>query len=346
MKAILKTGNENGQIEVRDVPEPSPKENEVKIKIAYAGICGTDLGVYSGAKQVNPPIIMGHEFSGVITEVGAGVKGWKAGDRVIAETTKEYCGQCVFCKTGRHSLCAKRGAFGQQVDGVYADYVCQKQEFLHRIPENVSLKEAALVEPAACTCHAIFDRNSFKANDKVLVIGPGPMGLLTVEMLKTVNAFVVITGVSVDKERLELAKTLGADAAAVTPEVSIQELVDSFTNGEGFDYVLDCAGSENCIESAFEAVKKCGTILQIGTPGAKGVFLKHYADIMMRELTVKGAFSHRYTNWDKTLDLVGAELLDLKKLISHTFTLEQAKEAFETKGKIKVLFEIHPELGD
>ena len=344
MKALVKNGIGTDNIKIENIAEPVPSDNEVKIKIAYAGICGTDLSIYNDKKRVEPPIIMGHEFSGVITEVGKDVAGWKVGDRVVAETTKEYCGHCKYCKIGQHSLCKERGALGQQVDGVYADYVCQKQEFLHKIPDKVSLLEAALAEPAACAYHAIFDRCNFKVNDKALIIGPGPMGLLVLEMLKSLNVFTAIIGVNGDSERLKLAEKLGADHTAITPNESIRSIVDRFTTGEGFDYVIDCAGFEESIRNAYDSVRTCGTVIQVGIPDANGITLKNYSNVMLKELTVMGSFSHRYIDWDNTLGLVEAGYLKLKPLISHQFTLDEAKEAFEAKGKIKVIFNIHPEL--
>ena len=344
MRAIVKTIPGMGNIAVQEVQEPFPKENEVKIKIAYAGICGTDVTVYSGAKQVQTPLIMGHEFSGVITQIGKNVTGWKEGDRVIAETTKESCEHCFFCRTGQHSLCLERKAFGQQLDGVFADYICQKTEFLHRIPEGVSLMEAALVEPAACAYHAIFDRSSFMPTDRTLIIGPGPMGLLALQMLKSMNVYTVVVGIEVDVKRLHLAEKLGADETAIISEAGIGEVVKKYTNGKGFDYALECAGFEDCIENAIKAVRTGGRIIQIGIPNNNGVSIKSFSKVMLKELSVIGTVSHRYWNWAKTLKLVEDKKLNLKPLISHHFMLQDAKEAFEATDKIKVLFDIHPEI--
>ena len=346
MKAIRKLDAGFGNIALMNIPDVSPKDNEVKIKVAYAGICGTDMSIYTGAKSTYPPITMGHEFSGVITEVGKAVKGWKVGDRVIAETTKLYCGECEFCKTGKHSLCPERGALGQQVDGVFAEYVCQVAEMLHRVPDGVSLLEAALVEPAACAYHAVFDLNDVKANDKVVVIGPGPMGLLTAQMLKAAGAYVIITGISGDEGRLALARKLGADCTVVTTEEDLKLVVDELTSGVGADYVFECAGFESSITTAFDIVKKMGTVVQVGIPNPKGVTLPNYTNVMMKELRVIGSFSHRYIDWDKTLDLISRGLLDLDPLVSHFFELEECEEAFAAKDKIKVVFRIHPELDE
>lgn len=346
MKAVRKLNAGFGNIAFINIPEESPKDNEVKIKIAYAGICGTDMSIYSGAKSTYTPLTMGHEFSGVITEVGKDVKGWKVGDRVIAETTKEYCGACEFCKTGKHSLCPERGALGQQVDGVFAESVCQVADMLHRVPDGVSLLEAALVEPAACTYHAVYDLNDIKPADKVVVIGPGPIGLLATQMLKAVGAYVIISGVDGDQSRLVLAQELGADRTVMTTTEDLKQVVDEVTGGVGADYVFECAGFESAITMAFDIVKKMGTVVQVGIPNPQGVNLPNYTNVMMKELRVVGSFSHRYVDWDKTLELINRGLLNLKPLVSHFFTLEECEKAFAAKDKIKVVFKIHAELDD
>lgn len=344
MKAILKTAEGFGHIACQEIPEPVPKADEVKIKVAYAGICGTDLSIYTGAKAVCPPIVMGHEFSGVITEKGSAVTGWEVGDRVIAETTKESCGHCEYCKTGRHSLCAERRALGQQVDGVFAEYVCQKAEMLHKIPENVSLLEASMAEPSACAYHAVFDLNGVKAIDKTVVIGPGPMGLLATQLLKAAGAYVIVAGIHGDESRLKLAAELGADHTALIDD--LKPLIQELTSGVGVDYVFDCAGVESSIRTAISLAKRTGTIVQVGIPSSKGVTLTNYNDVVLKELRIIGSFSHRYWDWEPVLGLMDRGLLCVKSLASHFFTLEECEKAFAAKDKVKVIFKISPELDE
>ena len=346
MKAIIKTQEGFGHIVCRETAEPSPQEGEVRIGIAYAGICGTDTSIFTGAKPTHPPIIMGHEFSGVITETGEGVTGWKPGDRVVAETTKVFCGHCEFCRTGQHSLCPERGALGQQVDGVFAESVCQKAEMLHRIPDGVSLLEAAMIEPAACCCHAVYDLNDIKPTDTVVVIGPGPMGLITAQLVKAAGAKLIVAGIACDRERLKLAAELGADRTVVTDEEDLKTVVDGLTAGRGADIVFDCAGFASCIDTAFDTVRRMGTVVQVGIPNAQGVTLRSYDKVMLKELRVLGSFSHRSWNWDRALELVERGLLRLRPLISHSFTLEEGEQAFAVKDKTKIIFNIHPELDE
>ena len=345
MKAIQKTGSGRGNIICAQVPQALPKAGEVKIDIAYAGICGTDMSIYAGIKETPLPVIMGHEFSGVISEVGAGVAGWKAGDRVVAETTRYSCGRCRYCKTGQHSLCSERKAFGQQTDGVFAETVCQDATFLHRIPDGVSLLEASMTEPAACAYHAVFDLNDVKPADTAVVIGPGPMGQFAAQMLKAAGAYVIVTGVTGDEGRLKLAKELGADETVLTDKENIKEVISKVTEGEGADYVFECAGFESALLTAFEIVKRMGTIVQVGIPG-KGINLPLYNNVVLKEVKIQGAFSHRYKDWDKVLRMIDKGLLKVKPLASHFYTLEQCEEAFEAKDKIKVIFNINPGLDE
>lgn len=343
MKAVQKLSIEVGDIGCVDVPKKHPKSGEVQIRIAYAGICGTDMSIYKGEKEIVPPIIMGHEFSGVITEIGKDVTDWQIGERVVAETTKQFCGHCEYCKTGRHSLCPKRGAFGQEVDGVFAESICQSAEMLHRIPAGVDLMEAALTEPAACVYHAVYDLNDVKPSDKVLIVGPGPMGLLALQMLKAQGAFVAMSGIEGDQNRLQLARNLGADLTVVTGGRT-EKVLDEYTNGKGFDFVFDCAGVESSLKMDIDLVGKCGTIVQIAIPKTTGIFIANYSNVVMKEIRIVGSFSHRYLDWDKTLNMIGRGLLRIKPLISHHFRLEQCKEAFQAENKLKVVFDIYPKL--
>lgn len=344
MKAIQKLKPGLGNISVVDIPEPAPEDDEVKIKVAYAGICGTDMAIYNGTKPTNPPLVMGHEFSGIITEVGKNVTGWKIGDRVISETTKLCCNDCDFCRTGQHSLCKKREALGQQLDGVFADYCTQKASFLHHLPSTISFRDAALSEPAACAYHAVYELNDIKPIDHCLVIGPGTIGLLVVQLLKALGAYVVVMGRKGTDSKLELARSLKADYAFDASKAEISKVLDEHTNGKGFDFVFECSGSEAAIQSSFDLAKTSGTIVQVGIPPLTGVSIPSYSKVMLKELKVQGAISQRYLNWDRVVELMERGLLNPEPLISHTFTLNQAQDAFDAKGKIKVLFEIHPEL--
>ena len=178
MKALMKTQPGPGNLELLDIPEPAVSGNLVKIRVVYSGVCGTDIhtwdGVYPGNK---PPVVLGHEFSGYVTETGPDVLSIKPGDRVTSETTFSTCGECVFCRRKDYNLCSFRKGIGTQVNGSFAEYVLSREESVHKLPDSISLLSAALTEPLACAVHGCLERTSIGNGSTVLILGPGTIGL-------------------------------------------------------------------------------------------------------------------------------------------------------------------------
>lgn len=343
MKAVRKLEKGYGNIACVEVPEPSPTYGQVKIKIAYSGICGTDLHYYDGSLPSTPPITLGHEFSGVIVELGEGVTDFKVGDRVTAETAKETCGVCEMCKTGQHSLCNHRKAFGQQLDGVMAEYICTTHERVHHVPDNVSLLEAAMCEPTCVGYHGVLELTNIKPSELAVVIGPGPIGLGVVQLAAAAGAHVVLLGRRRNQKRLELGQSMGAATILYIDEVDPVEEIQKLSGGMGADYIFECAGKDDAIEMAIDLCKKGGTVVELGVTSFTGSTLKNFMQIIMKEIRFQGSFSHRYKNWDRVLAMMSQKKIDVKPMVSHLFKLEDCVEAFEAKDKLKVLFEIHPE---
>lgn len=168
MKALVKYGKGENDIELREIPEPIPQANEVKVKVEATGICGTDLYGYSALK---PPVVLGHETAGVVVEVGEEVKDIKAGDRVTTETTAYICGQCKFCQSKDYNLCIYRKGLGSAVNGAFAEYFVIRKESIHQIPPHIDFNSASLFEPLSCAAHAVMEQANLLPHEIVLVLG-------------------------------------------------------------------------------------------------------------------------------------------------------------------------------
>ncbi|MGI6331350.1 MAG: zinc-dependent alcohol dehydrogenase [Zhaonellaceae bacterium] len=327
MKAVRKYGEGVKEWHLVDAPEPTPGPGEVKIKVAYTGICGSDLHMYLGNPEGPPDLIPGHEFSGTVVEVGPGVTEVKVGDRVTAEHTLEVCGICQHCRDGNYQRCAKRVSLGFNKHGSFAEYAIATAKYVHILPENVSLEEGALTEPLACALHAI-ELIEPVAGDKTLVIGPGPIGLLTALCLKAYNCQVDIIGTEQDKMRLEKAKEIGIN------------VITSFDDAS-YDVVAECSGSQGGVGSALKAVRKGGKVIQVGI--CTKPIMVDFDNLIFKELTIKGTFCHHYPTWEKALKFEEMGILDVKPIISETLPIEKWEEAMEkliNKEGLKILLKM------
>jgi len=316
-------------MEIRDVPVPVPGPGEVRIKIAEAGICGSDLHIYHSdiAIPIRPPVVTGHEYSGVVDAVGEGVTAWKPGDRVVSETPCEYCGVCELCRSGWYNLCPERKTLGYWYDGVFTDYTVVPADLLHRIPDSVSFTSAAMTEPLACVTHAVDDLCRITPVDVVLVTGPGAIGLMAAQVAKAYGAMVVLTGAAVDAERLSLARTLGIDRTVNIEEEDITAVLDGLTGGVGPDVALECSGSQAAINSAIRLVKKRGWYIQIGLPGKPVLF--DIEAINYREIRVSGSLGSRKPSWRSALSLQESGKVRLEPLVTHKLPMTEWREAFD-----------------
>jgi len=329
MKALVKFEAGPGNLEIRDIPEPTAGPGQVKIEVKEAGICGSDLHIYHSdiAIPVKPPVVIGHEFSGVIAEVGEGVTGWQVGDRVVSETAYHYCGICDYCREGFYNLCVERRTLGYWFNGVFAKYTVVPAARLHRIPENVSFTAAAMTEPLACVAHAIYDLTVIKPNDLVLVSGPGAIGLMALQIAKAFGAEVIVSGTNVDAERLELAKKLGADHVINVQQENMADKINALTNNYGVNVVLECSGNGFAVDSALNAIKKRGYFTQIGLPGKKIEF--DIEKVCYKELHFSGSLGSRNHSWRMALGLLGSNKVHLEPLATVKLPITEWKNAFD-----------------
>jgi L-iditol 2-dehydrogenase len=308
-----------------DVPEPGP--NEVRIKVEYGGICGTDLHIWQdGSYPIKPPVVIGHELSGLIDKSGSDSNKYKVGDRVVSETYFYTCGTCGYCRTGHANLCLERLSIGSGVDGVFAEYVVVPEKNIHKIPENISLQEAALCEPLACCVQAVYEFTDILPEDWVVVTGPGTIGLLCLEVLNSIGCKTIMLGTEKDKERLELAKKLGASYTFFVSDENLQEKINSLTNENGIPFAFECSGAEAAIDLCIKLVRKGATLVQVGLTGKKVLIDANI--ITLKELSYQGTFAQKWKWWDKALTLMEAGKLELEPLITDVLALDDWKTGF------------------
>src|SRR5690625_3436144 len=327
MKALVKTELGFGNLEVQEKEVPHPGKDQVKIEVKYAGLCGSDIHTYEGHYKVAVPVTLGHEFAGKVIEVGEGVTEFKPGDRVTSETTFYICGECEYCKTQDYNLCDHRKGLGTQQDGGFAKYLIARKDSLHHIPKNVDYRSAAMTEPLACTHHAV-SMVDIEEGDLVVVIGLGPIGLLTAQVVQNLGAKVVITGLSTDEVRLEKAKELGIDYVVNIEETNINELVDSLTNGYGADVVFECSGSVIAANQGLDLLRKKGQYSQVGIFADPKISFD-MEKVIQKEIRVVGSRSQKPADWGPSLELMSNGSVDAKSLVTHEFDITQWDEAYE-----------------
>ncbi|MBA7498424.1 D-arabitol-phosphate dehydrogenase [subsurface metagenome] len=341
MKAIVKTGRGKGLVEIREVPTPEINYSEVLIKVHYSGICGTDIHIWNDEFPYYPPVTLGHEFSGEIVKLGKDVDRWKIGDKVVSELHTGACGVCRFCRTSNYQACKFKRAPGWGINGSFTEYIKMPSWLLHKIPDGVSMKEAAIMEPAAIAAQAIYKAN-VKTGDFVIIFGPGPIGLICAKMAMITGANrVAIVGKEIDnKIRLPLSKKLGVDYVInIDKEADLENFIKDLTNGEGADVVIEATGSELAINEAFKIMRWNGRMAVVGLPNKTRLSI-NWSIAALKALDIRFSFSSKYLDWERTLQLLKKRKLNLKTLITHEFPLNEWKKAFKVivEGKaIKVL---------
>ncbi|MBH8605846.1 zinc-binding dehydrogenase [Thermoactinomyces sp. CICC 10522] len=337
MKSLVKTEFGFGHFVVQDKSEPSPGKDQIKIEVKYAGICGSDIHAYEGHYKVGVPVTLGHEFSGVVAEVGEGVTDFKVGDRVTSETTFYICGNCRYCKSKDYNLCSLRRGLGTHQDGAFAKYLIARKESVHHLPANVDFRSAALTEPLACTHHAI-DKTEINEGDIVVVIGPGPIGLLAAQVAKARGGKVIITGLTNDKVRLDKARELGIDYVMNTQE-DIKDLINKLTDGYGCNVVIECSGAVPAAKQGLDLLQKQGQYVQVGLFTQPDIQFD-LEKIIQKEIRVVGSRSQKPADWEPSLALMNEGKVNAKALVTHEFNITQWDEAYhaiKSGEAIKVL---------
>lgn len=327
MKALRKLRRGPGHVDLVNVDPPRPGEGEVLVKVQYAGVCGTDIHILHDLyPKARPPVTLGHEFCGIVSELGPNVQGWKAGDRVTVESAAYFCRVCEPCRSGQTQRCEKRQAFGSSRDGAFASFAVVRQDGIYRLPDRVSFQEGALCEPLACAIHSVMERSSIEPGNTVLVTGPGPIGLLVLQVAKATGATVILSGTQRDEERLKLAERIGADHCVQIDQQDMHPLICELTSDIGVDAAFECSGARGALSDCLQGVRKGGEIVQVGLFG--GPTELNYDDITFKEVQIKGSFTHNGRTWEKAIDLLRDRKVDLISLVSGEFPLDQWGEAF------------------
>lgn len=333
--AVTRDWNE---IHIEDVPVPALEQGEVLVRVGACGICGTDLkivaGVYKGSWPPSLPFIQGHEWAGTVAALGEGVTGLLVGDRVAAENHKG-CGTCANCRRGRYNLCevarSKGKAYklyGHSAQGAFAEYAARPAGLLHKLPDAVSFEEGTIVNQGALGLHAI-RRCRIEPGDTVAVIGPGLVGLITVQLAKAVGATRVI--VAGRGPRLDLACELGADEVVDISRTDTVQGIRALTEGRGADCAFECAGAPEAVIASINSVKRGGRVALVGLTGNKEVSF-NTDRIALDEVDVFGVRSSPNA-YPELINLIAAGKVNVRKLVSRVYPLEQIDNAFEAFRK-------------
>jgi len=341
MQALVKTQKGPGFLELREVPEPSPGPGEVLIEVKACGICGTDLHVWHDRFPYWPPVILGHEFSGQIVEAGPETRLFGVGDRVVGEPHTRACGYCYLCRTGNIQICPLKRSPGWGIDGAFTKYLKMPERLLHRIPDSMSYDLAALVESTANTVHDVVERARIDAGDFVVVLGPGPIGLLAALTARAAGARdVVIVGTPADEAfRMKKAKELGFETVINVAQTNPVAVVNELTGGLGADLVIECSGAAAAIASTVELIRKRGRICVIGLTG-KDTIPFPWDKAAFKVCDVIFNLSTSYTSWDRTIHLIASGQLAAGGVITRRSPLMEWRSAFEgieAQRELKVL---------
>ncbi|MCT3573164.1 zinc-dependent alcohol dehydrogenase family protein [Levilactobacillus brevis] len=320
MKALVLTGTK--QFEMQDVTTPTVKDDEVLVNTAYAGICGTDRALYAGlpgSADAVPPIVLGHENSGIVAAIGRNVTNVKVGDRVTVDPNI-YCGECEYCRTDRPELCDNLSAVGVTRDGGLEESFTAPASVVYPIPDSVSLKAAATVEPISCAVHGVklLDLTPYQ---KALVIGDGFMGQLFVQLLQAYGvhqvdfAGIVDEKLAFNKEKFGVTNTYNTTRDSVPAD---------------YDVVIEAVGLPQTQEQAVEATKKGAQVLMFGVGKPNQTFSMNTYEVYQKQLKIQGAFINPYA-FEDAIALLASGQLDVESLISHEVSLEQVEDVLNGK---------------
>jgi 2-desacetyl-2-hydroxyethyl bacteriochlorophyllide A dehydrogenase len=327
MKALVHTAPL--VLEFREVPDPHPGDGEVLVRVRACGICGSDVHGYTGATGRRiPPIIMGHEASGTVEAVGKNVGTLAEGDRVTFNSTV-YCNQCAECRRGRMNLCRNRKILGVstpafRANGAMAEFVVVPWWITHRLPDGVSFDEAALVEPASVSLHAV-RITPIDVNDVVVVVGAGQIGLFAMQAARLRGAGTVVA-LDVKEERLALARQFGADVAINSSRGNAAEELRRALGRPDADAVMEAVGTEATVRLAMNLTKSGGHLTLIGNVAP--MIQVNLQDIVMRELTIRGSCAIA-GEYPACLDLMASGRMQVKPLITRIVPLADGQEAFD-----------------
>ncbi len=322
--AVVNFSREPHSVEIREFTRPEPGPDDVILAVEAVGVCGSDLHQWTSSHSwpVNYPVVLGHEFGGRIHSTGSGVRGWSEGDRVVSETAAVIDPNNAMSRAGLYNLDPTRKGFGYGVDGAMTRYVRVPSRCLHRVPDGLAMEQAALTEPCCVAYNAVIHNARIEPGDRVLVLGPGPIGILCAAMARLAGVEVALVGLERDRARLDIAKAYGChviigDATAWAKE----------RDGLGVNGVVDAAGASAALKIALDLVRPAGWISKVGWgPQPLGFSLD---PLVQKNITLQGSFSHNWPIWERVLAMLASKQLDVGPITGGVWPLEQWHEAFE-----------------
>jgi len=311
-------------VELREIARPEPGEEDVILAVEAVGVCGSDLHQWTASHSwtVNYPVVLGHEFGGRVAAIGARVRGWQEGDRAVSETAAVINADSPLSRRGLYNLDPTRKGFGYGVDGAMTRYVRVPARCLHRVPDGLSMLHAALTEPCCVAYNAVIQQARIAPGDRILVLGPGPIGILCAAMARMAGAQVALVGLERDRVRLEVGRQYGC-------EVIIGDATEwaRARDGLGADGVVDAAGASAALKVALDLVRPAGWISKVGWgPQPLGFSLD---PLVAKAVTLQGSFSHNWPIWERVLALMSSGQLNVGPIIGGTWPLAGWHEAFE-----------------
>jgi L-iditol 2-dehydrogenase len=345
VKALVKTQKGKGFLEVREVPEPTIGDTEVLIEVKACGVCGTDLHIFQDEFPYYPPVILGHEFAGIVKSVGSMVTGWKPGDRVVGEPHTKACGKCYLCRTGNPQVCLSKRSPGWGIDGAFAPLMrFPDPHLLHAIPADMPFQAAAMIEPLANVVTDIVLNQVIMPGDVVVVAGPGPIGMMAALVSKHSGAgHVVMLGTNSDEAmRLKLCRTLPAiDTVINIQHEDVKEKILSITGNKGCDVFIEASGAAPAISMGAGLVKKMGVISAIGLTGREKIDFP-YDTLMMKSVKYHFNVSTKYESWDRAIQFMNQGVIPFDKIITHRSGIENWESIFKellSQRALKAIFE-------
>ena len=313
MKAAVITAP--GEIAIEEVADPTPGDNDVVVEVAAVGICGTDLHIFEGEFAPKLPIVPGHEMSGTVVAVGRSVTEIKIGDAVAIDPSL-HCGECFYCRRARGNLCENWNALGVTYPGAAAQFLLSPKKNIHKLPKNVDLKSAALIEPLSCAVRG-FDQLPRNPGSHYLIYGSGTMGLMMAEMAK-VNGAASVSIVDLNQDKLKTAKVLGF--------TNLAKSADEFDQPRGFDVVIDCTGVTEAIKDGLKHVMPGGTFLQFGVANKDAKVEIEPFWVYNKEITIVGSMAVLHS-FDRAVELFASGVLNTDVMISDRYSLENYADA-------------------
>jgi L-iditol 2-dehydrogenase len=322
--AVVNYAPEAGSVELREFDRPEPGPEDVILAVEAVGVCGSDLHQWHSTHswKVNYPVVLGHEFGGTIAATGKAVKAWREGDRVVSETAAVIDPDSPLSRAGLYNLDPTRKGFGYGVDGAMTRFVRVPARCLHRVPAGLAMEIAALTEPCCVAYNAVVNNAKILPGDRVVVLGPGPIGILCAAMARLAGAQVALVGLERDKVRLEKAKAYGCEVIIGDAMAWAKE-----RDGLGADGVIDAAGASAALKAALELVRPNGWISKVGWgPQPLNFSLD---PLVQKNITLQGSFSHNWPVWERVLALLGSGQLDVRPVLGGIWGLEAWHEAFD-----------------